>query len=63
MMGNYVKINTQGPDVKINFFFFKIGNLHLVGLEPTTSPSILLLQGEEVPFQLELIGIDIKINY
>jgi hypothetical protein len=27
-----------------------------VGLEPTTSASTLLLQEEEVPFELELIG-------
>ena len=30
---------------------------HLVGLEPMTSPSTLLFQGEEVPFELELIGL------
>jgi hypothetical protein len=35
--------------------FFKLLT-HLVGLEPMTSPSTLLSQGEEVPFELELIG-------
>ena len=40
--------------------FFFIGKLHMhsVGLEPTTSPSILLQQEKEVPFELELIGSD-----
>jgi hypothetical protein len=28
-----------------------------VGLEPTTSPFTLFLQGDEVPFELELIDI------
>ena len=32
--------------------------MHLVGLEPTTSPSTLLLQREEVLFELELNGND-----
>ena len=32
--------------------------MHLVGLEPTTSPSTLLLQKEEVLFELELNGND-----
>ncbi len=36
--------------------FFKLLT-HLVGLEPMTSPSTLLFQGEEVPFELELIGL------
>ena len=27
-----------------------------MGLEPTTSPATLLLQSEEVPFMLELMG-------
>jgi hypothetical protein len=27
-----------------------------MGIELTTSPSILLLQGEDMPFELELIG-------
>ena len=26
--------------------------------EPTTSPCTLLLQGEEIPFELELIGVN-----
>ena len=30
--------------------------MHPVALELTTSPSTLPLQGEEVPFELELIG-------
>ena len=39
------------------FFFFLIGKCtHLVGLEPTASPSTLFLQGEEMPFELVLIG-------
>ena len=29
----------------------------LVGFEPMNSPSILLLQVKEVPFELELIGM------
>ena len=37
-----------------NCFF--IGKLHLVGIEPTTPSFTLLLQGEDVPFELELIG-------
>ena len=32
--------------------------MHLVGLEPTTSLSTLLLEGKEVPFELELINHD-----
>ena len=31
--------------------------MHLVGLEPTTSPSILLLQGEKVSIEPEFIGL------
>ena len=31
--------------------------MHLVAPKPITSPSNLLLQGEKVPFELELIGI------
>ena len=30
--------------------------MHQVDLEPLTSPSTFLLQGEEVPFELKLIG-------
>ncbi len=30
--------------------------IYLVRLEPVTLPSNLLVQGEEVPFKLELIG-------
>ena len=32
--------------------------MHLVGLEPTTSLSTLLLEGKEVPFELDLINHD-----
>ena len=41
-------------------FFFLIGKLHThpMGIESATSPSTLPLQGEEVPFELELIGAD-----
>ena len=35
-------------------------HMNLVGLELTTSPSTLLLQGEEVPFDVQLIGIFTK---
>ena len=31
-------------------------NRHLIGLVPTTLPFTLVLQREEVPFELELIG-------
>ena len=31
--------------------------MQLVGLGHTTSPSMLLLQGEEVPFELKVIGL------
>ena len=30
--------------------------MHLVGFEPMTSPSNLLLQGKEMPFELDLLG-------
>ena len=43
--------------VPFYFFIAKI-HTHLMGLEPTTSPSTLLLQREEVPFELELNGND-----
>jgi hypothetical protein len=39
----------------LKIFFFFLSNTHLMGLEPTTSPSTLL-QREEVPFELKLIG-------
>jgi hypothetical protein len=42
----------------ISFFTNKL-RTHPMGLEPTTLPSTLLLQGEEVPLKLVLIG---KIN-
>lgn len=35
--------------------------MHLVGPEPMTPPSTMLLQ-EEVPFELELIGMNILLN-
>ena len=31
--------------------------MYMVGLEPMTSSTILVLQWEEIPFELELIGI------
>ena len=37
------------------FFIVKL-HTHLVGLELMKSPFTLLLQGKEVPFELELIG-------
>ena len=39
----------------MDFFFFLIGKLHMhmVGFEPITSLFTLLLQGEDVPFELE----------
>ena len=30
--------------------------MYPVGHEPKTSPSTLLLQGKEIPFELELVG-------
>lgn len=41
------------------FTFFFIGKLrtHLVGFEPKAWHSTLLLKGNKVPFELELIGI------
>lgn len=43
--------NTPHPLLPHTFFYGKL-QTHLVGLEPKISPSILLLQGEEVPFEL-----------
>ena len=39
------------------FFLWVIGKLHAysVSLQPTTSPSTLLLQGKEIPIELELM--------
>lgn len=39
------------------FFLWVIGKLHAysVSLQPTTSPSTLLLQGKGIPIELELI--------
>ena len=34
------------------FFFIRKLHMHQVDLKPLTSPSTLLLQGEEVPFEL-----------
>ena len=47
--------------IKWKATFFLIGKLHvhLIGLEPETSPSTMLLQGE-VPFKLDLIGLNDK---
>ena len=39
------------------FFFIDKLYAHIVGLEPTTSSSILLLQAEEVAFELKLRAI------
>jgi len=41
---------------KCNSCFILISYTHLVCLAPTTSLSTLLLQGEEMPFDLEPIG-------
>ena len=38
------------------FYFNDKLHTHLVSLKPTASTSTLLLQGENVPFELELIG-------
>jgi len=38
------------------FLFISKLYTHLAGVEPMASPSALLLQGEEVPFELKLIG-------
>ena len=31
--------------------------MHSINLEPTPSPSTLFLQGEEMPFEQELLGL------
>ena len=41
----------------ISIFFIVELRAHPMGLETSTSPSTLLLPGEEFPFELELIGI------
>ena len=41
----------------LGFFFL---HMHSKGLEPITLPFTLLLQGEKVPFELELIDMNIK---
>lgn len=43
----------------LGFFFFFL-HMHSKGLEPITLPFTLLLQGEKVPFELELIDMNIK---
>ena len=55
-------------DTKDKVLFIIICKLHPMGPELTTSPSTLLLQGKEMPFELELIGyklhlISIQQNY
>ena len=40
-----------------NFFFIDKLHTHTMGLEPTTLPSTLLLQAEEVAFELKLRAI------
>jgi len=35
-------------------------HMYLVSLEHTTSPSTLLLKGQEMPLKLELIGIEVE---
>lgn len=32
--------------------------MHMLGLEPTTSPSTMLLQGKDVPFELEFSSLN-----
>jgi hypothetical protein len=45
------------PEIFYYYYYFFIGKLHAhpMGLEPTSSPSTLL-QREELPFELKLIG-------
>lgn len=45
-------LNKYPPPLLPHTFFYGKLQMHLVGLEPKISPSILLLQGEEVPFEL-----------
>ena len=48
----------------LNLLFFFIGNYtHSVRLEPMTLLSTLLLQGEEVLFELDLIGLGQSWNF
>ena len=51
----YNQMQKQLYKEEVNAFFFWL-SFALVGLEFTTSPSTLLLQGEEVLFELEFIG-------
>jgi hypothetical protein len=37
--------------------------MHLVDLEPATSPSTLLLQSEEIAFELKLLGHEVSPPY
>ena len=53
MFGTFSHLHVTGACVFF-FFFLLIGKFthshtHLVGFEPMTSPSTLLLQGEDVP--------------
>ena len=41
---------------------FLTSKLQSIGLEPMTSPSTLRLQGDDVPFELDLIGKDLIFN-
>ena len=55
-MGNCTMDLMQTKVFHAKYHFLFIGNLHahLVGFEPTTTPSTLLLQRKEMPFELEL---------
>lgn len=52
----YNQMQKQLYKEEVNAFFFIWLSFALVGLEFTTSSSSLLLQGEEVLFELESIG-------
>lgn len=52
----YNQMQKQLYKEEVNAFFFFWLSFALVGLEFTTSSSSLLLQGEEVLFELESIG-------
>ena len=41
-------------------FVWVMLHMYLVSLEHTTSPSTLLLKGQEMPLKLELIGIEVE---
>ena len=56
-MGFEPKALGTADRANIRVFFL---HMHSKGLEPITLPFTLLLQGEKVPFELELIDMNIK---